>query len=51
MATLLPFGFLGATDPFRELRRLQNETAEQHVIAETEPIGLYQRCLSHRHVD
>jgi hypothetical protein len=25
MATLLPFGFLGATDPFRELRRLQNE--------------------------
>jgi HSP20 family protein len=25
MATLLPFGFLGAADPFRELRRLQNE--------------------------
>lgn len=25
MATLLPFGFLGGADPFRELRRLQNE--------------------------
>jgi HSP20 family protein len=25
MATLLPFGFLGSADPFRELRRLQNE--------------------------
>jgi HSP20 family protein len=25
MATRLPFGFLGAADPFRELRRLQNE--------------------------
>jgi HSP20 family protein len=25
MATLLPFGFLGGADPFRELRRLQSE--------------------------
>ena len=25
MATLIPFGFLGSADPFRELRRLQNE--------------------------
>jgi HSP20 family protein len=25
MASLLPFGFLGGADPFRELRRLQSE--------------------------
>jgi HSP20 family protein len=25
MATLLPYGFLAGADPFRELRRLQNE--------------------------
>jgi HSP20 family protein len=25
MATMFPFGFLGGADPFRELRRLQNE--------------------------
>jgi HSP20 family protein len=25
MATMRPFGFFGGTDPFRELRRLQNE--------------------------
>jgi HSP20 family protein len=25
MATLLPYGFFGGADPFRELRRLQNE--------------------------
>ena len=25
MATLRPFGFVGGTDPFRELRRLQDE--------------------------
>ena len=25
MATMRPFGFFGGTDPFRELRRIQNE--------------------------
>jgi HSP20 family protein len=28
MATLRPFGFFGGTDPFRELRRIQNEMDE-----------------------
>ena len=28
MATMRPFGFLGGTDPFRELRRIQNEMGQ-----------------------